>query len=313
MKLRKWMVSLTAWVDSDAAAQALEPNASFNWFRCLPFLLCHLACVMVVWVGWSPTALLVALGLYLLRMFAITGFYHRYFSHRSFKTSRAFQFVFALIGCTAVQRGPLWWAAHHRHHHRFSDTERDVHSPARQGLVWSHCAWFTTNLHFPTAYAKIKDFARFPELRFLNRYDILVPIGFACAIAATGWLLGLFLPQLGTNGPQLLCWGFFISTVAVWHATFLVNSLAHLFGSRRYETRDDSRNNLAIALLTLGEGWHNNHHRYPASTRQGFYWWELDLTYYLLKLFQWLGLVWDLKAVPEAVLVEGSMAKRRRE
>lgn len=310
MTLRKWMVSLTAWVDSDAAARDLEPTTEFNWLRCLPFILCHLACLMVIWVGWSPVALWVALGLYLLRMFAITGFYHRYFSHRSFKTSRAFQFLFALIGCTAVQRGPLWWAAHHRHHHRHSDTEKDVHSPVVHGFIWSHFAWFTNNVNFPTAYTKIKDFARFPELRFLNRYDVVVPIGFAGGIAALGWLLGRYLPEWGTNGPQMLCWGFFISTVAVWHGTFLVNSLAHVLGRRRYDTRDDSRNNLAIALVTLGEGWHNNHHRYPASTRQGFFWWEIDLTYYLLKLFQGLGLVWDLKPVPAAVLAEGLSANR---
>lgn len=293
------------WFDSDAAPQKANRSREIDWVRLIPFIAMHVVCVFVLWVGWSPFAVLFAAALYVLRMFAITGFYHRYFSHRSFKSSRIVQFVMAVWGMTAVQRGPLWWAAHHRHHHRHSDTEKDVHSPVRDGFWWSHMVWFASNTHFATHYDKIKDFAKFPELRFLNRYDLMVPVLFACAIYGTGILLEMYVPSMGTNGPQLLVWGFFVSTVVLFHATFTINSLSHVFGSRRYETTDNSRNNWFLAMITMGEGWHNNHHRFPASARQGFFWWEVDLTYYGLKAMSKLGLVWDLKPVPAKIRDEG--------
>ena len=222
-------------------------------------------------------------------MFAITGFYHRYFSHRSFQTSRAMQFLFAVIGASSVQRGPLWWAAHHRKHHRHSDTEHDVHSPHHHGFWWSHVGWITSPANFPTDYSQVPDLAKYPELRFIDRFDTLVPLLLAFALY---WIGGL---------PYLI-WGFFISSVVLFHFTCSINSLAHIWGGQRYDTSDQSRNNLFLALLTFGEGWHNNHHKYPGSSRQGFFWWEIDLTYYGLKLLASIRLITDLRPVPERVL-----------
>jgi stearoyl-CoA desaturase (delta-9 desaturase) len=237
-------------------------------------------------------------------MFAITAFYHRYFAHRSFKTNRFWQFVFAVIGASAAQRGPLWWASHHRKHHKYADGVNDLHSP-NNGFWWSHLGWFTSEDAFKTDYSVIKDLAKFPELRFINRFDILVPFIFATTIFLFGKFLEAYYPALGTNGWQMLVWGFFISTVALAHSTFTINSLCHIWGKRRFDIKDDSRNNLFLALLTLGEGWHNNHHRFAISARQGFYWWEIDISYYLLKVLSWLGIVYDLRPVPSRILQEG--------
>jgi stearoyl-CoA desaturase (Delta-9 desaturase) len=276
-------------------------DRSIDWIRVTPFLLMHAACLAVIWVGFSWVALAASGALYLIRMFAITGFYHRYFSHRTFKTSRAGQFIFGLLGATAVQRGPIWWAAHHRHHHVHSDKPEDVHSPVQNGLFWSHMGWFMSHKHFAADTSRVKDLLKYPELRFLDRYDIAVPALLAVGVFLLGALLKAFAPGLGTNGWQMLVWGFFVSTVAVNHATYTINSLSHVFGRQRYKTGDGSRNNPWLALITLGEGWHNNHHHYPASVRQGFYWWEFDITFYMLKLMSFLGVIWDLKPVPLAV------------
>jgi len=259
----------------------------------------HIACIGVIWVGISPAAVAVALVAYLVRMFAITGFYHRYFSHRSFKTSRPWQFIFGLLGASAVQRGPLWWAAHHRYHHANSDQASDVHSPTQHGFWRSHMGWFLSIKGYAPDLRFVRDLLKFPELRWLDRFDILIPV----ALGLGMFLFGVLLSHLGlkTNGLQMLVWGFFISTVVCWHATYTINSLSHLFGRQRYRTGDTSRNNWFLAILTLGEGWHNNHHYYPMAARQGFYWWEYDVTFYLLKLMSWLGLIWDLKPVPASV------------
>jgi len=300
---RPWWGKLVLWFDSWAGADEAEDvdPRRIDWMRVVPFLVLHLACLLVLVVGWSPVAVGVAVGLYLVRMFAITAFYHRYFSHRAFRTSRVVQFLGALLGSTAVQRGPLWWAAHHRAHHRHSDTPADIHSPREQGFFWSHVGWIVARANFRTRLELVRDLARFPELRFLDRFDILVPLLVIPSLFGLGVLLERLAPGLGTNGMQMLVWGFVISTVALYHLTFTINSLAHRFGSRRYVTRDDSRNNWALALITLGEGWHNNHHHYQASARQGFYWWEVDISYYVLRLMAALGLVWDLKQVPTHV------------
>jgi len=271
-----------------------------DWLRVLPFLGLHLACLGVIWVGASAFALWTAAALYALRMFAITGFYHRYFSHKAFRASRPVQFAFAVLGAASVQRGPLWWAAHHRHHHRHADTEHDVHSP-RHGFWRSHVTWFLTPRGFRTDTAAVRDLARFPELRLLDRFDLLVPVLLAAGLYALGTWLEQAHPSLGTDGPQLLVWGFFVSTVVLFHATVSINSLAHRWGRRRFATRDDSRNNALLALLTFGEGWHNNHHHYPGSARQGFAWWELDLTYLGLRLLALAGLVSNLRPVPDAL------------
>jgi stearoyl-CoA desaturase (delta-9 desaturase) len=288
-----------------------EVKQHIDWFQLGPYILIHLACITVIWVGWSWVALAVAASLYVVRVFALTAFYHRYFSHRAFKTSRWFQFVGGVLGNMAVQRGPLWWAAHHRVHHRKSDQPGDLHSPHVEGFFWSHMAWFITRENYVTNYKAIPDFAKYPELRFINRFEFLVPLGLGFSLFGLGEAMRQWVPSWGTNGWQMLVWGFVISTIAVYHVTYSINSLAHLFGSQRYPTHDQSRNNLALALVTFGEGWHNNHHHYPNSARQGFYWWEIDLTYYVLVALSWLGLVWDLRPVPVKVLDEGRTADKR--
>ena len=300
---RRALVAVQNWFDTSAVLPVDGPAADrIAWLRVLPFIGLHLACFGVIWVGVSAFAVGVAVALYLLRMFAITGFYHRYFSHRAFKTSRLLQFVFALIGASSVQRGPLWWAAHHRHHHRHSDQPADLHSPVQHGFWRSHMGWFMTPRAFPIDFKVIPDLAQHAELRFLDRFDILVPVALAVFLFLLGGWLETHAPGLGTSGPQLLIWGFFVSTVVLFHATVTINSLAHVWGKRRYQTRDDSRNNLWLALLTFGEGWHNNHHHFPGSARQGFRWWEIDITWYGLRALQALRIVHDLKPVPAAVL-----------
>ncbi|MDP3608126.1 MAG: acyl-CoA desaturase [Methylophilus sp.] len=295
-KLFKFLFS---WFDNEVASNLGDTQAhQIDWWRVVPFVGLHLACLSLFWVGWSWFAVIFAALLYAVRMFAITGFYHRYFAHKSFQTSRFGQFVFAIIGATAVQRGPLWWAAHHRDHHVHSDQENDAHSPVQHGFFWSHMGWFLSSANFATKFERVKELAKFPELRFLDRFDVLVPIIFAVAIYVLGEVLAAYAPELNTNGPQLLVWGFVLSTVALYHATFSVNSLAHVWGKRRYQTRDQSRNNFLIALVTLGEGWHNNHHHYPGAAKQGFYWWEIDFTYYGLRVLAALGLIWNLRTVP---------------
>ena len=287
------------WFDTgDAGPIDAADGERIDWLRVIPFLGMHGMCFGVIWVGFSWFALWIALALYAVRMFAITGFYHRYFSHRAFRTSRPVQLAFGLLGAMSVQRGPLWWAAHHRHHHRHADTEQDVHSPVTQSFFRSHVGWFLTRSGFRTNWERIPDLQKFPELRALDRFDVFLPIALACLLFFGGGWLARAVPSLNTSGPQLLIWGFFVSTVVLFHATVTINSLAHRYGTRRFDTRDDSRNNWMLALITFGEGWHNNHHHFPGSARQGFHWWEIDLTYYGLRLLAAVGLVWDLKPVP---------------
>jgi stearoyl-CoA desaturase (delta-9 desaturase) len=310
---RSILVSLVQWFDADYGnedrAKILARPDRVELVRCVPFIILHLGCLGVFIVGWSWTAVAVAVGLYFLRMFAVTAFYHRFFSHRTFQTSRVAQFVFALIGASAVQRGPLWWAYHHRHHHQHSDEENDKHSPHQHGFWWSHIGWITSARNFPTDYTKVRDLAKYPELVFLNRFDALVPAVLAFALLFAGMALEHFAPSLGVTGGQLLVWGFFVSTTALFHGTCSINSLAHIFGRKRFPTKDDSRNSFLLSLITLGEGWHNNHHHYMNATRQGFYWWEFDPTYYGLKLLSWLGIIWGLRPVPEAIYQEAAALK----
>lgn len=301
--------SLTRWLDNHVSDNYLDGKNvdHIDWLRCIPFIAMHLTCLAVFWVGYSNTALFVMGGLYATRMFAVTGFYHRYFSHRTFRTSRVFQFVMAFAGCLAVQRDPMWWAAHHIHHHKHSDEPTDPHSPPHLGFWKSHMGWFMTKTGFPTRMEYVKDWARFPELMFLNRFDWLPGLLLAGSLFAVGTVFKQVAPQLETTGAQLLVWGFFVSTILLHHGTFTVNSVAHGWGSRRFNTKDDSRNNLLVALITLGEGWHNNHHHYPTSVKQGFYWWEVDITYYGLRLLETLGLIWDLRAVPATALARNRL------
>ena len=301
-RIASWVRSVICWFDSSAKNYTEAETSrqySVDWLRLIPYTGMHVMCLGVLWVGWSPVAVAVAAGLYAVHMFAVTAFYHRYFSHRSYKTSRFMQFVFAVVGSSCVQRGPIWWAARHRHHHRHSDEEADVHSPVRHGLYWSHFGWITSKRAYNYDVKAVPDLIKYPELRFIDRFDNLVPLLEAVAL----YLFGVFLASQGysTSGWQMLIWGFFISTIVCAHATFTINSLTHLWGSKRYSSSDESRNNLALALLTFGEGWHNNHHYYPGAVRQGFYWWEIDLTYYGLWIMSKLGLIWNLNRVPETV------------
>ena len=298
--------ALRRWIDTGGADDALDPARAdrIDWLRAAPFVALHLGCLGAIWTGVSATALAVAAAAYALRMFAVTAFYHRGFSHRTFRASRPVQFAFAALGASSVQRGPLWWAAHHRNHHRHADTPADPHSPRVHGFLRSHVGWFLTPRGFRTDLARVPDLARYPELRWLDRYDTAVPVLFAAATFALGAWLRRVDPALHTSGEQLLVWGFCISTVVLFHATVTINSLAHRVGSRRFETRDDSRNNLWLALLTFGEGWHNNHHHFPGTARQGFLWWEIDLTWYGLRLLAALGLVRDLRPLPARVLAQ---------
>jgi stearoyl-CoA desaturase (delta-9 desaturase) len=285
---------INKWFDNKVIQVDEINKDKIDWLRIIPFILIHISCVAVIWVGTSTTAVIICMLSYLIRMFAITAFYHRYFSHKTFKTHKIIQTIFAAIGATATQRGPIWWAAHHRHHHLHADDEADTHSP-RHGFIHSHMHWFLKLKNFRTETKRVKDLNQYPELRFIDRYDIIFPIIFAILLFVLGSFLNTFYPSLNTSGWQLVVWGYFISTVLLSHVTYCINSLAHVFGSRSYETDDDSRNNFVLAILTLGEGWHNNHHCSPGSVKQGFKWWQIDISFYVIKLMEKCGLVWDLK------------------
>ncbi|HEU4615388.1 MAG TPA: acyl-CoA desaturase [Kofleriaceae bacterium] len=262
----------------------------------LPFWGVHvLAIVGVAITGFSWLGLALVAALYWPRMFFVTGAYHRYFSHRSYKTSRWFQFVLALGAASTGQKGVLWWAAHHRVHHKLSDMPGDLHSVKQSGFWWSHMGWILARDLEGTDLSRIKDFSKYPELRWLDRYWMLPPV----AMGVIAYVLGGFFG---------LVWAFAIPQVLCWHGTFTINSLSHLWGGRRYATEDDSRNNFVLALITMGEGWHNNHHHYQVSARQGFYWWEIDCTYYVLRVLAAVGLIWDLHGVPEHIVEDESPA-----
>jgi stearoyl-CoA desaturase (delta-9 desaturase) len=278
---------------------AHAPHDDIVYPAAIPFVVVHLVAVAgAFWTGVTAEALWVALLLYLVRMWAITAGYHRYFSHRSYKTSRLFQFLLAFLGQTAAQRGVIWWSAVHRHHHLYSDTEHDVHSPRHHGFLYSHVGWIFNPKNAKPDYGTVRDLSKYPELAFLDKftYSPAFLLGFAM------WLWG---------GWPMLIVGFFWSTVVLYHCTFFINSLAHESGSQRYLTGDDSRNNFWLALITLGEGWHNNHHHYQSSTRQGFHWWEVDISYYVLKVMSWFGLVWELRAPPASILSGESPVGRK--
>lgn len=281
----------TADLTAPPATPHAEPHADGGLdVAVIPYVLFHVVALVGVFlvpfswamVGW-------AVGMYYLRMFGITAGYHRYFSHRGYKTSRPVQFLLALLGTFSVQKGVLWWAAHHRDHHKYSDTELDIHSPTRRGFYWAHHGWILSHTYDATKYDRIKDFAKYPELKWLNEHWLAVQIAFGVSM----YLLG---------GWDVLVWGFFVSTVVLWHGTFTINSLSHVYGTQRYVTGDTSRNNFWLALLTMGEGWHNNHHYYQSTARNGFFWWEIDLSWMILKAMSWVGLVWDLREPPAWVL-----------
>jgi stearoyl-CoA desaturase (Delta-9 desaturase) len=259
------------------------------------FLIIHLACFAVFWTGINLEAVALCAFMFFIRKFGITGGFHRYFSHRSYKTSRLFQFCLAFLGGSAAQKGALWWAAQHRHHHRHSDTSQDIHSAKLEGFYWSHVGWVLSKEYEDYDSNVVRDLNKFPELVWLDKYIFIPPV----VAAAFCYFVGHF--WFG-NAMMGLVVGFFFSTVILYHTTFAINSLCHMFGTRRYDTGEESKNSLWLAIVTMGEGWHNNHHHYPLSARQGFFWWEIDLTYYILLLLEKLSIVWDLQAPPERVL-----------
>jgi len=270
---------------SELLSNPNRPSFLQNLVAMVPFLAVHVLALGAIWTNPTPAMVITCIVLYVVRMWGVTAGYHRYFSHRTFKTSRVFQFILAWVAESSAQKGILWWAGHHRHHHKYSDDPEDIHSPKQAGFWWSHVGWILSPKYDFLRMETIKDLTKYPELRFINRWHLLPPI----ALGVTLYLIG---------GWALLVWGMFVSTVALWHGTFLINSLCHVFGSRRYKTTDTSRNNLLFALITLGEGWHNNHHHYQSSVKQGFFWWEIDFSYYVLKVLSWFGIVWDLRMPP---------------
>ena len=291
--------SISKWVcpPPETFSEPPTSGAKVEWFRCAPYIAIHALASLAFFYPFVWSCLLLCLFSYSIRMFAITAFYHRYFSHRAFKTSRFVQFIGGFIACCSAQRGPLWWAAHHRRHHRHSDTDKDMHSPKTNSLFWSHTLWFMTDYAVPTFLKEIPDWLKFPELRFLNRYDWIPVVIWALSSFMIGeWVW--FNSLTGMTGMMTFIWGFVIPTVLLYHGTFAVNSLTHLWGKKSFDTGDDSRNNSLVALFTFGEGWHNNHHFFPGSAKQGFFRGEFDLTYIGLRILSLFGLVSNLRPVP---------------
>lgn len=266
------------------------------WQKVAPFYALHLVCLSAFFLPFSWKWVGLGVGFYYFRMFGVTAGFHRYFSHKSFKTSRVMQFVFALLGCLSVQQGALWWSAHHRRHHKFSATENDIHAPEQKGFYWAHVGWTLSMQYNDSDLSNVRDLTVYPELVWLDKYYTLPAI----IVGALVW---------GTLGTSAFIWGYMISLICNYNGTFIINSLCHMWGTRRFKTTDNSRNNIIFALLTLGEGWHNNHHHYQHSVRQGMYWWEIDISYMILKAMSFVGLVWDLKVFPDRVYEEAKALK----
>ena len=282
------------------STSARDPLDGIRWASNIPFWTVHVAAIAGVAVlGWSWSGFGLAVAFYAIRMFAITGGYHRYFSHRSYKTSRPFQFLLALLGVTATQKGPLWWSSHHRRHHKHSDQPEDIHSPRQRGFLWSHLLWILVRRHDQADLSNVKDLSRYPELRWLEKWWLAIVVAMVVAFGLIG-------------GVWLVIWGYCVSQVLLWHGTFCINSMTHIWGRRRYATTDDSRNSFLFGLICFGEGWHNNHHYYQRSVNQGFYWWEIDLSYYVLRGLAAVGLVWDLHVVPRHIRDQVAAPGRER-
>jgi len=277
------------------------------------FFILHLVPLLGFWTGATMFDWILCGFLYFFRMFWITGGYHRYFSHRSYNTSRFFQFVIAFMAQTSLQKGALWWASHHRVHHRTSDTPKDPHSMKLYGFWYSHIGWIAGPDYKVTDYKVISDYAKYPELVWLNKYHLIPPFILAMLVMALGGIVngGSITMMFSNAGLSTLIIGFFLSTVILFHGTFSINSIMHKFGNQRYESHDESKNNLFLALITLGEGWHNNHHYYEVAARQGFFWWEIDITFYILKMLSWFGIVWDLKGVPNHIKYSKNKAEAK--
>ena len=273
----------------DFDAKARLPDEQLDPIGTIPYAAMHIGAVVGLFyfpLTWEAVAVIA--GSYFIRMFGITAGYHRYFAHKAYKTGRVFQAVLAFLGGAAAQKGVLWWSGLHRHHHRYSDLPEDIHSP-RRGLWWSHQGWMLCDKYMDTPESQLREFRNYPELLLMDRFWLAPALAWAGILALLG-------------GAAWAFWGMVVSTVLLWHGTFTINSLSHVWGTRRYDTTDTSRNNFLLALITLGEGWHNNHHHYQSSAKQGFFWYEIDISYSILKFLSWFGIVWDLRDVPEWVL-----------
>ena len=289
-----------------------EKRGKSNFRTELGFALIHLSPLLVIWTGATFFDWMLCISLYFGRMLFITGGYHRYFSHRTFQTSRAFQFVLAFTAQTSLQKGALWWAAHHRAHHKYSDTDKDPHSSKLHGFWYSHIGWIVGPDYKHTEFDQIRDFAKYPELVWLNKNHLLPPFLLLILVYLVGgYINGGSIAAIPSAGLSTLVVGFFLSTVILFHGTFSINSLMHMVGKPRYDSKDESKNSLVLALVTLGEGWHNNHHYYQSSARQGFFWWEIDITYYFLKILSWVGLIWELRPVPAHIKYSSNKEEAR--
>ena len=280
-----------------------EQRGRVRTYETIEFAVIHLIPLLALITGATTFDWIMFGVMYFTRMFFVTGFYHRYFSHKTFKTSRVFQFIMAFLAETSLQKGILWWGAHHRVHHRTSDTPKDPHSMKIYGFLYSHMGWILGPDYKQTDFEGISDFAKYPELRWINKNYLIPPVTLALGLMAMGGVVngGSITMMFTSAGVSTLLIGFFFSTVFLYHGTFSINSIMHKIGRKRYESGDESRNSVILALLTLGEGWHNNHHYYESSTRQGFFWWEIDITFYLLKILSWFGIVWELQGVPKHI------------
>jgi stearoyl-CoA desaturase (delta-9 desaturase) len=293
---------------------ALKSIMQFGFFHLMP--------LAAIYTGASAFDWWLCLGLYYFRMFWITGGYHRYFAHKTYKTSRVFQFIIAFFAETSVQKGVLWWAAHHRVHHKTSDTPADPHSMKLYGFWYSHMGWIASSQYKGTDFDSIQDYAKFPEIRWIDKHYVFPVVVMAIAVFITGGFVNSDSVSQGMavlgdgawslqGGLSSLLIGFVFSTAVLFHGTFSINSIMHKIGNKRYKSGDESRNSFILALVTLGEGWHNNHHYYMSSTRQGFYWWEIDITYYIIKLLSFVGIVWDVQEVPKHIKDSRSMEEAK--
>ena len=280
------------------------PGERLSLIVSLPFLSVHIGAIYALTVSPSLFALFIVGLMYFIRMFGITAGFHRLFSHRSFKTNRLFQFFLAYSATCSAQMGPIWWASHHRHHHKYTEQIEDSHTPTLKGFFWAHVGWIMSPANSPTKEKYVEDLMKYPELIWLDKYHYFAPFSLAVFLYVLGEYMAVNYSQYNTNGMELLLWGFFVSTVFLYHATFMVNSVCHVFGHRTYDTKDESVNNLLVAILTLGEGWHNNHHAFPNSEKQGHKWYQIDICHYILWCLSKIGIVWNIREVPDDSIKE---------
>ncbi len=258
-------------------------------------VLFHTSIILLFYVGYSLTSLSVCLLSFIIRMFAIAGGYHRYFSHRSYNISRVFQFILAFLGTTTGQKGPLSWATSHMKHHCSSDKAGDPHSPKLQSIGYAHLGWLWRQNALPTDRKFVQRFQQYPEIVFLNRFHTIGPVTLICFLALLGYLLDQSYPELNTSRGQLIAWGFIVPTLLILHGTCLINSVSHYCGSQRFRDGDESRNVWWLFPIALGENWHNNHHHRPSSANTSCVWWEIDVVYYIICLLEAAGLIWDVR------------------